>query len=40
MLGLFCEKTYGAMEKYDDGDDDRDNDRSEDRNDDDNAASR
>ena len=39
MLGLFCDKTYGAMTNYDRGDDNRDNDGNEDGNDKNNAAS-
>ena len=39
MLGLCCDKTYGAMTNYDRGDDNRDNDGNEDGNDKNNAAS-
>ena len=38
MLGLCCDKTYGAMMKYDDRYDNRDNDVNEDGNEDKNAA--
>ena len=38
IFSLCCDKTYGAMTKYDDRDDDEDNDGNEDGNDDDNAA--
>ena len=38
MIGLWCDKTYGVMTKYDNGDDDRDDNVNEDGNDDDNSA--
>ena len=40
MLGLFCNKTYGAMTNHNGRDDDGDNDGNKDKNDDNNAASR
>ena len=38
MIGLCCNKTYGAMAKYNNGDDDGDNDENKDGNDDYNAS--
>ena len=38
MIGLCCNKTYGAMTNHDNGDDDGDNDGNEDGNNNDNAA--